>query len=196
MLLAHKLKHAYTASRPRRDCTLGSPGAFFHASSFAPKLLSGHTKGLAISSFQQLQTTGTQPSHSLLPQHKDLSSVSDTEMLSLPQRRGLSPALRLSQATRHPLPGLQSPENMSTLTELPWGAQEQQARKDASPGTAFKQEDHCRTGPQGFGLCNKLHNPVRDGDQALRAPFAWRHGTHPSVPHLLPKWEGQTPFPS
>lgn len=131
---------------------------------------------------QQLQTTKTQPRHSLLHQHKDLSSLLDAEMLALPQRRGLRTALRLSQATRH---SLQCPENVSTVTELLWGPQEEQARKEAYSGTAFKQEDYCRTSPGGFALRNRSEI----GTRPLELPLP-RGKEHTQILERL------TPFPS
>lgn len=174
------------AGRPQRRCTLGLPGAFFPALPSSCSL--GTPRAWGVSSFQQQQTTRTQPSHSLLHQHKDASSLLDTEMPCLPQRGGLSPALRLSQATRQSLPVCNAQKPRPVSQSCP-GSTGGAGKEGCLPRDSLQAEGSLQDMPTRF--CSQQQ--VRDGDQALRAPFAWRHGTHPSVPHLL---EGLTPFPS
>lgn len=102
------------------------------SASLALKLPSGHSKGLGISSSQQLQTTRTQPSCSLIHQHRDPSSLLDTGML----RRGLSPAQPGEAFPGHSLPRKRVHSHRAAL-----GAQEEQEKEDSSPETALKQED-------------------------------------------------------
>lgn len=124
---------------------------FFRASSFAPKLLPGHLKGSGVGKFKLLQTTGTPSPPSSAPTNicsiniKDLSSLSDTEILPLPQGGGSKSSSRASQG-HHRDAGTSAawsagradaecPETTSTLTELPWGAQEEkeEGRKEGCP---------------------------------------------------------------
>lgn len=152
-------------------------------------MLPGHLKGSGVGKFKRLQTTGIQPRHPFLHQHRQMFAARQRPQRSVRHENAAPAPGRGSESSSGTSQGhcrdagtsaawsvgrvdAQCPETTSTLTELPWGAQEEEeGRKDASPGTALEQEACCSLCPQGFALCNGLHSQPRDRAKPLELPL-------------------------